>query len=143
MKRVAMQLWLVGLWQLGALNVSSRAADPRPVSGAAVELPPMMVEESVSSAPWYYVHAGGIEFLSRCSPATTKAFVEGWLTKMQLVRVLVPEAFLARMDVPSIFVLYSQDLKQTVSAEIQRELQGAEERTIASSSPTLVSWWCG
>jgi hypothetical protein len=43
---------------------------------------------------------------------------------MQLVRAVVPEEFMVRMDVPAVFVLYSQDLKQTVSAEIQRELQG-------------------
>ena len=125
MKHLATRTWLVSVLLLGPARLS--AAETRPVSGAAVELPPMMVEESVTSAPWYYVHAGGTEFLSRCSPSTTKAFVEGWLTKMQLVRVLVPEEFLARMDVPSLFVLYSQDLKHTVSAEIQRELQGAEE----------------
>jgi hypothetical protein len=54
--------------------------------------------------------------------------VEAWLEKLQLVRVLVPEEFLARMDVPEVFVLYGQDVQQTLSAEIQRELQGAGER---------------
>jgi hypothetical protein len=88
----------------------------------------MMVEESISSAPWLHVSAGGSEFLSRCSASTTRAFVEGWLTKLQLVRVVVPDDFLARMDVPSVFVLYAQDLKQTVSAEIQRELKASEDR---------------
>jgi len=106
----------------------ANAAEPRPVSGAAIELPPMMVEESVTSAPWYYVHAGGIEFLSRCAPSTTRALVEAWLTKMQLVAELVPEAMLVRMDVPTVFVLYAQDLQQTVSAEIQRELQTGDAR---------------
>jgi hypothetical protein len=93
-----------------------------------VELPPMMVEESVSSVPWLYVSAGGTEFLSRCSVGTTRNLVEVWLKKMQLVRVLVPEEFLGRMDVPSVFVLYSQDLKQSVSAEIQRELEAGDKR---------------
>ena len=86
----------------------------------------MMVEESVSSAPWLHVSVEGNEILSRCSASTTRDFVEAWLTKMQLVRALVPEEFMARMDVPAVFILYSQDLKQTVSAEIQRELQSAQ-----------------
>lgn len=94
-----------------------------------VELPPMLVEESVSSTPWLYVKVGGTEFLSRCSAATTRDLVEAWVTKLQLVRAMVPEEFLARMDVPAVFILYSQDLKQTVSAEIQRELQGGEDRS--------------
>jgi hypothetical protein len=108
-----------------AVVATPRAAEPP--AGGTVELPPMMVEESIASAPWLYAHVGGIEFLSRCSAYTTRTFIEAWLEKSQLVRVLVPEEFLARMDVPSVFVLYTQDLKQTVSAEIQRELDGGDK----------------
>jgi hypothetical protein len=129
MKRAVAMLGLV-------LAVSSLpAAEESAVAGGTVELPPMMVEESISSVPWLYVHAGGIEFLSRCSVSTTRDLVEAWLRKMQLVRVLVPEEFLARMDVPTVFVLYAQDLKLTVSAEIQRELQGADDRSRPGESP--------
>jgi hypothetical protein len=95
----------------------------------------MLVEESVSSVPWLYVNAGGTEFLSRCSAFTTRALVEAWLRKMQLVRVLVPEEFLVQMDVPEVFVLYAQDLKLTVSAEIQRQLQEGESRTRYGDDP--------
>lgn len=108
------------------LGVALRAqppATPPVASAAAVELPPMLVEESTASVPWLYVHAGGTEFLSRCSAGTTRDLVEGWLAKMQLVGVLVPAEFLARLDVPSVFILYAQDLETTMSAEIQRELQ--------------------
>ncbi len=107
-----------------ALHAATPAAPTSPATVAPVDLPPMLVEESTSSVPWLYVDAGGTEFLSRCSYGTTRDLVEGWLTKMQLLRVLVPDEFLARMDVPEVFVLYSQDLQQTVSAGIQRELQG-------------------
>jgi hypothetical protein len=117
--RVVAGIGLVLGWFAAALAVAAPAAD-----SSRVELPPMLVEESVSSVPWLYVSAGGTEFLSRCSPSVTRALVTGWLGKMQLVRVLVPEELLARMDVPEVFVLYAQDLKQTLSAEIQRELQG-------------------
>jgi hypothetical protein len=75
------------------------------------------------------VSAGGTEFLSRCSSSTTFDLVEAWLARMQLMRVLIPEEFLARMDVPAIFVLYAQDSKVTVSAEIKRELQAGGDRT--------------
>lgn len=115
--------WGVAVWLAGAGTLAAANAGPR------VELPPMMVEESVSGVPWLYVNAGGTEFLSRCSAGTTRSLVEGWLDKLQQVRALVPEEFLGRMDPPSIFVLYSQDLQQTVSAEIQRELQAAGARS--------------
>ncbi|MBL9190011.1 MAG: hypothetical protein JNK23_21205 [Opitutaceae bacterium] len=91
--------------------------------GAAIELPPMMVEESVSAATWLHAHAGGAEFLSRCSAFTTRDFIAAWLQRMQLIRALVPEEFLGRSDVPTVIILYSQNLEQTISAEIQRELE--------------------
>ncbi len=96
--------------------------------GGKVQLPPMLIEESVSNVPWFYVNAGGGEFLSRCSASTTRALALAWLEKLQLVRALVPEEMLARMDCPTIFVLHAQDMEQTVSAEIQRELRGGEGR---------------
>lgn len=128
MKLVAVTTWLaLTLYPLvGDGRLAAAEAPDTP--GGAVALPPMLVEESVSSVPWLYVNAGGTEFLSRCSASTTRQLVEAWLTKLQLVRALVPEEFLARMDVPAVFVLYAQDLQQTMSAEIQRELQAGERR---------------
>jgi hypothetical protein len=82
----------------------AHAADAPPAPAGKVELPPMLVEESISSVPWLYVNAGGTEFLSRCSASTTRALAGAWLEKMQLVRVLVPPEFLVRMDVPTVFV---------------------------------------
>ncbi len=125
MKRTAVLTGLGLALHLGGLSRPVPAASP---PGAAVELPPMLVEESTSSAPWYYAQADGAEFLSRCSASTTRQFIAAWLAKMQLVRVLVPGEFLARTDMPTVIVLYAQDLQQTVSAEIQRELQGGEGR---------------
>ena len=122
MKRLAEAIWLALALHTVRLVAPAHAANP---AAPVVELPPMLVEESVSSVPWLYVKVGGTEFLSRCSHSTTRDFVEAWLTRLQLVRALVPEEFLGRMDVPSVFVLYGQDVKQTVSAEIQRELQAA------------------
>lgn len=121
MKRRAATKFLRLAQHTAWLGLSATAAS---AAAPVVELPPMMVEESNASVPWLYVNAGGTEFLSRCSSGTTSEFAEAWLTKLQLVRALVPEEFLARIDVPAVFVLYGQDVRQTVSVEIQRELQG-------------------
>lgn len=125
-RKYALPAWLGLALMAAGPNWPASAAERPATTSAPVELPPMLVEESTSSVPWLYVNAGGTEFLSRCSPGTTRALVEGWLTKMELVRVLVPPEFLARMDVPSVFVLYAQDLTHTASVEIQRELQSGE-----------------
>lgn len=128
MRRLAVSVSLAFAWHAGTFAPSVAAAESAAAAGTPIALPPMMVEESTSSVPWLYVQAGDTEFLSRCSAGTTRQLVEAWLTGMQLVRVLVPEEFLGRMDVPSVFVLYGQDGPQTVSAEIQRELQVRDDR---------------
>ena len=139
MKRLAATTWLVLALHAGGLSPTVRAAGAPAATGPTVMLPPMLVEESKSGVPWLYVNVGGTEFLSRCSEYTTGQFVEAWLTKMQLMRVLVPEEFLVRTDVPTVCVLYAQDLDQTVSAEIQRELQGTAERPGEPSAPSRVN----
>ncbi|MSU23073.1 MAG: hypothetical protein EXS32_04535 [Opitutus sp.] len=112
----------------GGLSPAVQAAATGAASTPAVVLPPMLVEESKTSVPWLYVSVGGTEFLSRCSESITGEFVGAWLEKMQFMRVLAPENFLARADVPAVCVLYAQDLDQTLSAEIQQELQAAAVR---------------
>ncbi len=116
--------WMLGIVALGVFPPAN-AAESSVASAPAVLLPPMLVEESKSSAPWFYVNVGGTEFLSRCSENTTEEFVYAWLARMQLMRVLVPEEFLAHTDIPAVCVLYAQDLDQRLSAEIQHELEAA------------------
>ncbi|MDP3073682.1 MAG: hypothetical protein Q8N18_25585 [Opitutaceae bacterium] len=126
MSRPTVIIWLALGLAAGWAGPRGQAAAAR-AAGPAIELPPMMVEESVSSVPWLHANVGGAEFLSRCTVTTTRQFIEAWLAQMQLVRALVPGEFLARTDVPEVLVLYSQGLEQTISADIQRELQARDE----------------
>ncbi|MBM3854395.1 MAG: hypothetical protein FJ399_14785, partial [Verrucomicrobia bacterium] len=135
MKRAGRWTWLGLALPLASLGRPLVAAGAPAAGGATVELPPMMVEESVTSAPWLYARAGDTEVLSRCSPSTTRRVVEMLLTQRQLLRRLVPDEFLLRLDVPAVCVLYAQDLKQAVSAEIQRELQATDDRSGAGGQP--------
>lgn len=99
------------------------ATPPATPPAAVIQMPPMIVEESASSVPWLYLNAGNTEFLSRCSASVTRSLARAWLGKLQLLSVLLPEEFQLRLDTPAVFVLYAQDLPQTVSAEILEELQ--------------------
>ncbi len=121
MKRL---LFLLGL--AGALRAAN-APDP------AVMLPPMLVEESASGATWFYVNTGDTEVLSRCSYGVTREIVEAWEEQLRLVHALVPAELLPRRDVPSVLVLYAQDLDQTVSAEIKKEVQSREKKAAERS----------
>ncbi len=106
MKRFAATTCLVLVLHARGLSRPVHAADTPAATGPTVMRPPMLVEESKSSVPWLYVNVGGTEFLSRCSAFTTGEFVSAWLTQIQLMRVLVPEEFLVRTDVPAVCVLY-------------------------------------
>ena len=118
---------------LAGVGLSARAAEPE-----TVELPPMIVEETADSVRWLYASDGSTEFLSRCSLSVTRRYSEAWIRKLQLLRTLVPPAFMAQMDVPAVMVLYAQDLKQPVTAEIQRQLRAVqtEQATLPLSEAT-------
>lgn len=115
---------------VGAATGTARAADP-----TVVELPPLIVAESTTSAQWWYTRGEGVEFLSRCGPSLTRHYAEAWLRQMQLVRTLVPARFLARLDVPAVIVLYPKGLKQAVTPEIQRQLQAIQADQFSPGLP--------
>jgi hypothetical protein len=91
-------------WPTAAVG---QASDP------AIKLPPMIVEDSKDKPRWLYAFVGGTEYLSLCSSKVTQRYIETHERRMQLVRVLVPESFLVRMDAPTTMILYSQDTKQS------------------------------
>ncbi len=138
MTRFAACLAFVAL--LSPVARHAAAAEPE-----TIQLPPMIVETSTEKVRWLYASGSGTEFLSRCSIATTRRYAEAWLKKMQLLRTLVPPAFLAQMDVPAVMVLYAQDLKEGVSPEIQRQLREVQAdqntgRRPGSPGPTRVGY---
>jgi hypothetical protein len=121
---LALAVFLVPVPRLAAVGESE-----------TIQLPPMIVETTTEKVRWLYASGSGTEFLSRCSVATTRRYAESWLKKMQLLRTLVPPAFLAQMDVPAVIVLYAQDLKEGVSPEIQRQLRAAQNDQNAGRAP--------
>jgi hypothetical protein len=102
-----------------AVMAASAAETP---TGPVVELPPMIIEESASLPPWLYVRADDTEYLSRCTAATTRGYVEMRRSRMQWVRALFPAELLARFDVPGVTVLVSQRLKTSNNAEVIGEV---------------------
>ena len=94
-------------WILAMLGgLSSHAAEAAAASAEPViELPPMIVTESSKGPPWLYAQTSAGEFLSRCSQSTTREFIETRQRLVHILQVLVPEAFLVKMDVPSVTVL--------------------------------------
>ncbi len=106
---------------LGLMFAAAVRAAEAPL-GPAVELPPMIVEETATLPPWLYVRSDGMEYLSRCTEATTRGYVEMRRSRMQWVRALFPEELLARSDVPGVTVLGSQRLKPSSNAEVIGEV---------------------
>jgi hypothetical protein len=98
------------------------AATPPVTEGPTIELPPMIVAESAKLPPWLYVAAGGTEYLSRCSVATTREFVQSQLEAQRLLRILAPDKFFARMDASVVSVLVPLDQKRASDDAVREEV---------------------
>lgn len=121
--------WLLVFAVLGlSLAVESRAQLGLDADDALIELPPLMVEGQRNLPPWLYANYDGVEYLSRCSSATTRGYIERRAAQLRVLRWLIPPEFLPRMDVPSVTVLYSQRFKAGDQEHMVRELMELRRR---------------
>ncbi len=124
-----------GWWiALAALVAGAAAQEPDVASGPAVQLPPMIVEDSAKLPPWLYARVDGAEFLSRCSTRTTRGYVETRQARLQLLEWLVPREFFLQLDVPGITVLYSQKLRSGAQEKMIEEVLRTRSRNRGGNS---------
>jgi hypothetical protein len=130
--------FLLRLAFVGSAGFAAQAADrdpepatPVPVSGPTIELPPMIVAETSGANAWLYVRVRDDEYLSRCSAATTLAFIESREELLQGLRAIVPDAFLS--DLPSITLLSDQALNPKADDQVAREILRAGKVSSATS----------
>jgi hypothetical protein len=126
-------------------NASGQSPDPLAAAAIApaVELPPMVVAESATVPPWLYVKVGGMEYLSRCSAATTRSYAEEWERALQLMGAFVPDSLLPRSEIPALTILVSQKLGQSTSPELLRELKqqaALHDRTSFGQPPRVITY---
>jgi hypothetical protein len=114
--RKALLLALLAAW---GSNAPLRAAD-EPV----VLLPPLIVEESRTkkARPWYYAEGPGFEVLSRCSENITEEFARSFYRANQLLQILVPPQFQAKLSVPQEILLYQNEMVKQLPPEMLREM---------------------
>lgn len=106
---------------LGSHSLRAAVAPDAP-AGPVIELPPMIVEASPTGPPWLYAKTGSSEFLSRCSTATTREFIETSERLAQLLEVLVPAAFLVKMDVPTVTILDQTPSRQSNNDAVLQDM---------------------
>ncbi len=140
------------LFSLAALALAGTAAlargqSPNPLAAAAdapaVELPPMVVAESAAAPPWLYVKVGNMEYLSRCSAATTRSYAEEWERALQIMGAFVPDSLLPRNEIPALTILVSQSFGQSTSPELLRELKqqaALHDRARFGQEPRAISY---
>ena len=140
--RVFAVVWraiLIATAAIGPAALPLSAQSPAPAGERVVELPPLMVEASGKAPTWLYADAGGFEVLSCCSRETTRDWIKTYQYHQQVLRVVVPEEFLAKMDVPAVHVLYNLDSKRVGSDAVLQELIKAEKRRSREQSQNVVS----
>lgn len=89
-----------------ALGAGAWAAEsvPRPPD-RIIELPPMIITDTIDAVPWLYVSVGDTEFLSRCSREITREFITTQLEIHHTLRDVIPPEFLATTAIPRVFLL--------------------------------------
>lgn len=103
----------------------------------AIELPPMIVSGG-KALPWLYVAVGDAEYLSRCSVATTTAFVTGQLEIERMLRVFVPADLLPTNAIPTVSILSPLEPGRTSDEVMSREFQQMELKSRRETSTALV-----
>ncbi len=96
----------------------------------AIELPPMIIAESSKAPPWLYANVGEAEYLSRCSAATTRAYITAQLEIGRMLRVFLPADFLSPVAVPIVSILAPLESRQASDDLASREMQRMEQQAI-------------
>jgi len=96
----------------------------------AIELPPMIIAESSKAPPWLYANVGEAEYLSRCSAATTRAYITAQLEVSRLLRVFLPADFFSPVAIPIVSILAPQESRQASDDVAGREMQRMKEQSI-------------
>lgn len=87
-----------------------------------IQLPPMIISETSKASPWLYVATEDTEYLSRCSQATTRAFVTAQLEIRQILQLFIPADFFAKSAVPAVSILAPLDTNLRGDDAVGREM---------------------
>jgi hypothetical protein len=93
-------------------------AQPEATEGPVVMLPPMMVEAKGTPLKWLYFEAPGFEVLAGCNESIAADVVQRVRQLDELLRLILPERFMAATSVPEILILLDEKVGQTQAREI-------------------------
>jgi len=114
--------WLLNLILLtaGAGWPGLKAADLK-VTGPTMMLPPLVVSDGDTGPRWKHVGVPGYEILSSCPDRLTNEFIQRLTRATDLLRLIIPEKFWARSDVPVVIILFAQEDMNLMSREILKD----------------------
>jgi hypothetical protein len=96
----------------------------------AIELPPMIIAESSKAPPWLYARVGETEYLSRCTAATTRAYITSQMEISRMLRVFMPADFFSPTAVPIVSILAPLDSRQDSDDVAAREMQRMQQKAL-------------
>jgi hypothetical protein len=148
MSRVLLSLLLTSTAHLTSLAAERPALTPPPASPLtlptapksaverekAIELPPMIISETSKAPPWLYVSVGDTEYLSRCTTATTHAFVTSQLEIQRMLQVFVPADLLATSAVSSVSIVVPFDPATASGDAVSREMLRQEKQSAQAAN---------
>ncbi|QYM79630.1 STN domain-containing protein [Horticoccus luteus] len=112
-----------------ALVLARRADSPAQI----IALPPYLVEDSVTP-PWRYAQAPGLEVISRCPDDFVSELVATNDRLRQLLELILPARLQWHSDVPTAYVLLSDQTSPAATRELLAKLQ---ERATSGAEVTV------
>lgn len=101
--------------------------------GTVIELPPFVVEESISP-PWRYAALPGVEIISRTPDKLTDQLIVGQHRLHSMLALMVPKELQIKRDTPLQYIFYIEDNQTAVTREMVASIE-KQEREAQAANP--------
>jgi hypothetical protein len=107
---------------------SRLAADEEAHRGAAIVLPPFLVEDYritslTSRLDWIYFKGDGLEILSACPEDETEQFIRNLREQRAALTQFIPDDLLLRTSLPTTLILFPKSQKNEIDGQMVKEVQ--------------------
>ncbi|MFM1852416.1 MAG: hypothetical protein RIS54_2100 [Verrucomicrobiota bacterium] len=109
-----------------ALASAALAAPAAKPEDKVVELPPLTIEETVTT-PWWFASVGEAEILSRLPEEVTRQLIRRQYRLHALLQLLIPSSLQVRRELPRLYVFYNAQNQPAVNRDMVAQIEAQEK----------------
>ena len=123
---ICSRLYLAGILSLISLGHAQE-------NGPLIELPPYVVEESITP-PWRFAAIPGVEVISRSPDLLTKQLITGHHRLHSLLALMIPPELQLQRETPLQYTIYIKENQSAVTKEMVASIEQQEKKNQARSN---------